>query len=419
MDRLQAPDPAARDERLWRNRAFAHLFWAHTISLFGASLSSVAIGLLAHELVGASVSTVVGITLTIRIAVVVFLAPFAGSLSHRLGAKRTLIAADIFRAAVVTGFFFADAVWQIYLLALLLNIASAVFTPVYKAAIPNIVSAAQYPRALSFGSISYDMANIAGPALAGLLILWFGFRGNFLAHSAAFLLSALLIFPIRVGAGEAAPAAEPDRWHGIRAMLGRTELLRALFLALKVSIGGGFILVATVDHVKNNLQLPDSYYAWAMAAYGIGSVGGALAYGQTPSSGVREWLYRILPWGLLAGLLVAAFTHHFAWLMTGWLLAGAGQSVLGLRSNEALAAHSIPDERAHVYSAHFALSHAGWGVTYPLAGWTTTVFGFNRSALFFALLFVTATAGQWLFFRRRRLARTEGSITRPPHGTIR
>ncbi len=52
---------------LWKHRIFQQLFWAHALSLIGSGLTSLALGLLAHELVGASASTVLGFTLMIRI----------------------------------------------------------------------------------------------------------------------------------------------------------------------------------------------------------------------------------------------------------------------------------------------------------------------------------------------------------------
>ena len=48
---------------LWRHGTFQKLFWAHVISLVGSGLSSVALALLAHQLVGASASAVLGIIL--------------------------------------------------------------------------------------------------------------------------------------------------------------------------------------------------------------------------------------------------------------------------------------------------------------------------------------------------------------------
>lgn len=394
------PPPPAAVSPLWRNADFFQLFWAHAISLFGAALTSVALGLLAYELVGTDVSQVLGITLAIRIAVVVFFGPFAGSVADRIGSKSALILADLFRAGVVIGFFFCETVWQIYLLAFLMNLASALFTPVYKAVIPNIVSARQYPRALSIGSVAYDLANIAGPALAALLIVWFGFRGNFVAHAVTFLISAALIFPVRIPRMPlASKAAAASRLPGLHAILQRPELRRTLFLALKVSIGSGFILVATVHYVKNELRLPDTSYAWAMMAYGIGSVAGALAYGQPSNPAIRRLLLATFPWGILAGLFLAASTHRFDTLLLAWLLAGVGQSVLGVHGNELLAGNSEPAERPHIYAAHFSLSHAGWGITYPLAGWTTSSLGFNRAALLFAILFALASLTQTAYFR--------------------
>jgi histidinol dehydrogenase len=46
---------------------------------------------------------------------------------------------------LMVGFFFADSVWQIYALAVVLNFGSAIFTPIYRTVIPGVVSEEQYP----------------------------------------------------------------------------------------------------------------------------------------------------------------------------------------------------------------------------------------------------------------------------------
>ncbi len=385
---------------LWKNRAFAKLFSAHAISLLGTSLTSIALGLLAHELVGAGVAAVMGITLAIRIAVIVFLSPFAGYASDRLGAKPTMLLADICRAVIVLGFLLVTAVWQIYLLAFLLNLASSLFTPVYKACIPNIVTSGQYPRALAHGAVAYDAASSAGPVLAGLLIVWVGFHGNFVANAGAFLISAGLILSVHlVRPPEIAKDHRSARLHGIRAMLLRAGLVKSLFFSARVAVISGFVLVATIHYVKNTLGLGDSYYAWAMTAHSLGSVTGALLYGQMTHPVWRARLRAAAPWCVPAALLLVAGTHSFGWLAAAWLLAGAGQVILLIQGNELLAANSRPDERSHIYAAHFSLSHIGWGVTYPLAGWWTTAFGFNHAALMFAGLYLLVAVAEPLAAR--------------------
>jgi MFS family permease len=126
-----------RTPDLWNNRVFRRLYIAHGTNLLGSGLGSVALGLLAYELVGASAPMVLGVALTIRILVIVMLSPWAGLVAARFGSKPTLIACDFLRAGAVIGFLFATQLWHIYALAVLLNAGSAVFTPVYKAMIPR------------------------------------------------------------------------------------------------------------------------------------------------------------------------------------------------------------------------------------------------------------------------------------------
>ncbi len=110
---------------------------------------------------GASASAVLGVTLAIRIVVIVFCSPWAGQIAERFGARAVMIGSDLVQAGVVAGFFFATSVWQIYALAVALNLGAALFTPVYKAVIPGVVSEKQYPRALAFGAIAYDIAGVS------------------------------------------------------------------------------------------------------------------------------------------------------------------------------------------------------------------------------------------------------------------
>lgn len=405
---MNTPEP-----NLWRNLSFQRLFWAHVVSLVGSGLSSVALGLLAHQLVGASASAVLGITLAIRIVVIVLCAPWAGMVAARFGARATMIASDFSRAAVVLGFFFVEEVWHIYALAVLLNLGAAIFTPVYKAVIPGVTSAEQYPRALALGSVAYDTANILGPSLAALTIASIGFRGNFVANALTFVVSAALLFGLpRLTAASGPIKSRASLGHGIASMFGRWQLRETLYLALQTSIVGGFVLVATVDFIKGQLALSDTAYGWAMAAYGIGSVAGAVLYGKAGQR-TRNALVNAAAPAMLLALASAGFFHRFEPLLLAWAFAGAGQCILGIRGNELLAANSDVDERPHIYAAHFSLSHAGWGITYPLAGFLVTAAGFEFSAYVFAGLLAIVALPIWI--TKIRLATTHAKAPDAAH----
>ena len=383
---------------LWRHRIFQQLFWAHALSLVGSGLTSLALGLLAHQLVGASAAAVLGNTLAIRIVVIVFCSPWAGKLADRYGARRLMVFSDFMRAAVVVGFFYADSVWQIYALAVLLNLGSAIFTPIYRAVIPNAVTPEQYPRALAVGSIAYDTANILGPSLAALVIALVGFRGNFVVDGFTFLASAALLIGLpRLASENAGTTKKPPTSvrHGLTAMFRRAPLRESLMLALQTSVGGAFVIVATVDFVKNDLALSDSAYAWVMAAFGIGSVVGALIYSRI-STGWRDAMVKGSAPVMIAGLIAVAVLPLFSTVTVAWWLVGMSYSIMGIRGSELLASDSDGDERPHIYAAHFALSHAGWGLTYPLAGWLSTALGFGKTAGIFAVILFLVACYVWM-----------------------
>ncbi len=383
---------------LWRHRVFQQLFWAHALSLFGSGLSSLALGLLAHQLVGASASTVLGITLAIRIVVIVLCSPWSGQVAAKWGARRVMVISDLMRCGVLVGFYFADAVWQIYALAVLLNLGSAIFTPIYRAVIPDVVSASQYPKAAAIGSIAYDAANILSPSIAAIVIALVGFRGNFVVDGFTFLVSAALIIGLPRLAAEIASSgnkAPVSVVHGLTAMFHRVQLRQSLFLALQTSIAGAFVIVATVELVKNELRMSDTAYAWIMGAFGVGSVCGALVYARV-STRLRNLGVNGAGPVMLAALVAVSIAPRYAIVMAGWALIGAGYSILGVRGSELLAENSNGEERPHIYAAHFALSHGGWGLTYPLAGFLTTALGFGKTGWVFAAILLCVCIPSWV-----------------------
>lgn len=395
MKQLSKP---AKPSDLWRNLSFRRLYAAHATGLAGSGLGAVALGLLAHELVGASAPAVLGVALTIRIAVIVLLSPWAGMVSDRFGIKRTLIACDLLRVVVVLGFLAADNVWQIYGLAFLLHAGSALFTPIYKAAIPGVVDEKDYPRALAWGTVAYDTSNILAPAAAGLVIVWVGFEGNFILNACAFALSAwiLLRLPRLALDGIKQPSqAKVSPFRGLAAMVTRWPLRLTLLLALQTSIAGALVLVGTIGLVKTELALGDSHYAWLMAAYGAGSVAGAFLYAKALV--LRPFIRTSTAALMTLALAGSAFIGSYPAFLPVWAVLGAGQAILSICGNEILAKSTSRADLATIFSAHFALSHLGWGIFYPIAGWSAATFGFAQTALVFAVLLGLSCVPLWIY----------------------
>lgn len=78
---------------------------------------------------------------------------------------------------------------------------------------------------------------------------------------------------------------------------------------------------------------------------------------------------------LAASTAVSATLPSYGWLLPLWFAVGAGYSLAQTPSGRLLRRSSHAEDRPALFAAQFALSHACWLVTYPLAGWAGAAFG--------------------------------------------
>jgi len=76
--------------------------------------------------------------------------------------------------------------------------------------------------------------------------------------------------------------------------------------------------------------------------------------------------------------------------LAGWFTIGIGYSAVLTPSGRLLKRSAHAEDRPAVYAAQFALSHACWLLTYPLAGWLITDHG---PTVAFAVLALLAGVG--------------------------
>src|SRR5215210_6040729 len=118
--------------RVLANATYRRLFLAQAIALVGTGLATVALGLLAYDLAGASAGAVLGTALAIKMVAYVGVAPVAGAFVHLVPRRTLLVTLDLARAAVALTLPFVTEVWQIYTLILVLQSCSAAFTPAFQ-----------------------------------------------------------------------------------------------------------------------------------------------------------------------------------------------------------------------------------------------------------------------------------------------
>lgn len=365
------------------DRTYRHLFLAQVVALLGTGLATVALGLLAYDLSGDRAGLVLGTIFTIKMVAYVSIAPIAAAFAACWPRRAMLVSLDLIRAAVALCLPFVSEVWQVYVLIFVLQSASAAFTPTFQATIPDILPEEErYTRALSLSRLAYDLENLISPMLAAILLVFVSYHALFVGTVIGFVGSALLVVSVLLPRPQpTAPRGIYDRTtRGLRIYLATPRLRGLLSLNLAAAAAGAMVLVNTVVLVRSDLGLSDTQVAMALGAFGGGSMLAALLLPRLldnrPDRPVMISGAALLVVTLF-GLSGISLIYNPQWypLLVGWVIIGIGYSTVLTPSGRLLKRSAHAEDRPAVYAAQFALSHACWLLTYPLAGWLITVAG--------------------------------------------
>lgn len=358
-----------------RNKTFAKLYLAQTISLLGDAFSWVGLALLAYQIDKEHSATILATALTLRVLAFILFSPFAGVVADKVARKKILYVTHFIRMALICCLPFVHTELQIYALVFLLNVFNAFFTPTYRAVIPQIIERNLLREAVGLSTATFQLLGVLGPALAGIVAVWLGARQIFFLDGVSFIIAGILILTIpkvelQKGVSDKAKRASntwSDVLKGIRLLFSNKILRFALSIEFVSAIAGAMILVNTIGHIKNNLLLNDNYYGWVMAIFGIGAAVSAFILGSLDKSKTRT--LSLISGAIVLGVSIS-FANYvpYAVLMGLWLMAGLGQSLAEMPSETLIAENIASENQGKVYGSHFAFSHLWWAIAYPVAG---------------------------------------------------
>lgn len=369
------------------NRTYRHLLTAQIIALVGTGLATVALGLLAFDIAGGNAGAVLGTALAIKMIAYIGVAPVVGAFADKLPRRAFLVAMDLIRCGVALVLPFVTEIWQVYVLIFLLQSASAAFTPTFQATIPDVLpKEADYTRALSLSRLAYDLESLLSPMLAAVLLSVMSFHWLFAGTAVGFIGSALMVLSVALPRSPAKPRTGGIYAHttrGIRFYLKTPRLRGLLAVNLAAAAASAMVIVNTVVIVRQVLGLGQGQVAWALAAYGGGSMIAALALPRVLDR-VKDRTV-MLTGSLLLAFLLAAGAVTFQWigndeqlwivLLSLWALLGLAYSASITPSGRLLRRSSVESDRPAIFAAQFALSHVCWLIAYPLAGQVGAQFG--------------------------------------------
>jgi MFS family permease len=289
-------------------RPFRLLFAGQAVSLLGDGMVGVALAFAVLRLTGSASD--LGIVLAARTIPLVLFLLAGGVWADRLPRRALMVTADLVRLAAhgtMAALLIAGAaeVWSLALLAAVAGAASAFFNPAISGIMPSVVSAERLLQANALRGLAEAVGRIAGPALAGVLVVAVGPGWALAIDAATFGVSAVFLalipMPAHVaGAAKSFIADLRDGWDDFRA---RTWLWTTV---ASVTVGNMLFAAYFVLGPLVAQRELDGAGSWALIVTGFGAglvAGGIVVLRYDPGRPA-----------LVATLAVALYTLPLAFL---------------------------------------------------------------------------------------------------------
>jgi MFS family permease len=347
-----------------------------------------------------------------------------GLIVDRTGHKAVLIASETLRA-VTLGVTVVLLTFNVLTLPMLViigfvgAIGTVAFSVAAPAVVPQVVAREQLTDANRWLELGRSAAFIGGPAFAGLLAMWLGAPGAFVAAATICAFGVLLLTRLYLPSKPAAPSRPPLRALREGASFAWSDhLLRPIMItSFAFNIGWFVIQAVFVVYAVENLSMGSAEVGLTLAVYGVGMVLGA---GVAPAITRRLSLGRAALIGPIGGF--AASTVMTATLLlptpglaaVGYFLFGAGPVIWAITTTSIRQAITEVNMLGRVSSLFVMATYGARPIGAGLAALASILWGSGGCLVLASALF----AAQLAYVARSRLAhlRALPADTQAPHG---
>ncbi|MBZ0293208.1 MAG: MFS transporter [Anaerolineae bacterium] len=292
---------------LWRNPDFMKLWFGQTVSEFGSRITRDVVPLIAVIVLAATPAQMGILTVAGSIPILLF-SLFAGVWVDRVRRRPVMIAADVLRLLVLTSIPLAAlsghlSMALLYVVTALVVLLTMIFEIAYRALLPTLIERKDLVEGNSKLAVTDSLAEIGGPAIAGVLVQAVGAPIAIVFDAISFVFSSLSLLWIR--RPEPAPVSTPEGRDTLREMIAgwrfimQEPMLRALLVGMGIRVFfGSFFGVLYSLYAIRYLGLSPAQLGLVIGSGGIGALLGSLLAGFVAR---RVGLGRVLSLSLMLG----------------------------------------------------------------------------------------------------------------------
>ncbi len=312
---------------------------------------------------------------------------WGGAIADRFGKRRILLITQslmgslalILGILAVTG---TVRLWQVYLLAFALGMVTVVDNPTRQTFVTEVVGRTEMANAIALNSAIFNLARIAGPAMAGIIIGLVGTPTAFLINAVSY--GAVITGLLLMRSGELSPVKRTARARGqlreaLRYLKGSPRIWLPLTLLFFVATFGMNFQVTTALMSRGVFHTGAGAFGLASTAYAVGALGGALLAARRRHPSVRLQIAVALAFGILetaSGLMPAYWSFLLLLLPTGLSVV-----MYTTAANSAIQLGTDPQLRGRVMGVYMLVFLGGAPIGSPLIGWVAEQFGPRMSLI--------------------------------------
>jgi predicted MFS family arabinose efflux permease len=406
LSRLRTPARAIRAAA--GNADLRRVQAARLISVTGRWAYTVTLAVFAYRSGGAAGVAVAGI---VRLGPATLIAPFTGALAARFRVERLLLAGGAARtlalAAAAALVFEGRPAWAVYLCVAVESACSTALRPLQNSLLPSL---ARTPEELTSTTLALSVIEsfgvLFGPLLAAILLEGASIGVVFAAASASYLVSLILLAPIRAEPIERTELVVDSEGlmesalAGIRAVGGSRESTTVILLYGAQNFVAGALNVLLVVTALRLLGLGQSSVGALTAAIGVGGVlGGGLVLARVRKARYGSDLaLGLFLWGVPLVLLAVSSSETVAFLLLA--VVGVGVTVVDVSAVTLLQRVAQGELLAHALGLLQAIFVAGVALGTLAAPLLVSAFGIRTALLLTGLPLPLLAAALWRRLRR-------------------
>jgi MFS family permease len=353
-------------------------------------------------------ASVLGIVIGLQFAPMLLFLPWTGSAADRLNQRKLLmftqaamgVLALILGALTIAGIV---QLWHVYVLAFLSGSALALDAPVRQTFVAEMVGDEDLPNAVALNSMSFNSAQIIGPAVAGLLIAGVGIGWAFFLNGlsfAAVLISMSFFRRSELRANPRAHRAAGGFIEGLRYVWKRSDLGAILVMLFLIGTFGFNFPIFISTMAVNVFHTDARGFGLLSSLMAVGTLSGALFAASRMKASMASLLAGASVFGL--GCSLAALAPGYWSFAAALMVIGAAALTFANGTNSLMQLSTEPAMRGRVMALRVSIALGGTPIGAPIIGWVANHLGPRWSlAVGAGAAFTAALVAAYLLTRRK------------------